>query len=764
MRRIALAFCYIILLGLTGCGGSGGSPNTTSVVETTAITGGTFGTGKFVVTVAANSIPTSANAAPVATALSAIPSTVIVKSYETNVTSGAKAYTLKIGSANFNTSSVGSVKVEVPFDRTLVPDQGKIDSLHLLIRILNADDNSVINLTGQIVGDKIVADLTGFPSSATVTALFNPNMEAVTSSSTTAKSAQLSSSTWSARNWVAIIDTVEVIPEVQKFLHLNSTPSLSQIRTTIKEQIADHAADAATIYAGQNFRSPTLYVAKTAAEPGGLVYGTTPRYIIHFQKEQSANFTPKEANEFVDADNNHYGRIYIKDTDLNNTFSGYGMAIYGCIAHELFHAVQAGYELSGKPELKGVREGTATAYGAFLDRRHDGDLSAVPQVRQLLTPAVMIKAETFKLENSLLVNVRATGGEAYSNQDFFVYLAHKIGNNNFSYLATLFEDIFQNNIRTFEALYKAFDSFLLSYDTNLLKVYGQFVQQRAVEHSDASLFGRPGETTSGLAKDLFNYYAGITSLKEVQIDPTSTSILSVNDLNPMKMLSARVIKLTPMAGKTKGDITVTVAPTKGAFGTTLSGWIYRQPNSAATRTVTPLLASNTITGFGEASSDEVIILMINPSFDTSGVGITCEIKGTPASGIRFIDKGNGTIYDSKTNMTWVKNNRWYMSDWDGYNSFASAMASGLYGLSDGSKAGDWRVPTLEEMLALTNDAYQIEALIAAGFVIEYKFYWTSSTATGGAWCIRFAPSPAINYPEIARKDSTLSSLLVRTGQ
>lgn len=633
----------LFLLGtLSGCSGSnsgssGGSSST--------ITGGTFGTGNFVVTIADNSIPPNANAAPVATAISAVPADITVNSYETNVTSGAKAYTLKIGGTGFSTSTVGNVRLEVPFDRNLVPDKAMIDSLHMLLRILNADDNSVVTLTGQIVGDKVVADLTGFPSSATVTVLFNPNMDVATSDYPVAKSVPLTSETWSTRKWAVIYDAVEVAAEVQKFLEMGSLPTPPQIRSALKQQIADHAADAAATYQGEGFRSPALYVAKTAAEPGGIIFGTTPRYLLHFQAQEAANFTPKDPHELVGPDGNHYGRIYIQNTDLNEDYAIVGASVFGTVAHELFHAVQSGYDLSGKITLKGVREGTATAYGDLLDRRHNGEPAATPQVRYYSSYPTQIKDETFKLENYLLV----TGDDAYSNQDFFVYLARTIGNNNYKYLATLFEQLrltiedegnkepnpaaitnFHSN-PSLEAVYKGFDLFLSGiYGSNLLEVYQDFVQQRAIEHNTASLFDRPSETYSGLAADLFNNYAS-PSLKDVQIDPTSTRATTVNDLNPLPRLSTRVTRITPTAGSTGGDITVSVAPTKGTFGTTLSGWIYRQESIISARISSQLLASNSVTEFGADSSDEVIIILINPSYVTDGVGATIEISGKPGT-------------------------------------------------------------------------------------------------------------------------------------
>jgi hypothetical protein len=634
-----LSMLMLSLMALFACGGGGGGGGAGGEGSSPAITGGVFGTGDFVVTVADGSIPPDAAAAPVAAAAGALPADIMVSSYETNVTSGAKAYTLKIGGMGFSTSTPGNVRLEVPFDPGLVPDQTKLDSLHLLLRILNAEDNSVVDLTGQIVGNRIVAYLTGFPSSATVTVLFNPNMDVAVSDATT----KALSAVWETRSWAVVYDAAEAAPEVKKFLGLSVDPTADQIRLVVKQKVADSAADAAAIYQGEGFRSPALYVARTAAEAGGETFGLNPRYLLHFQAREGANFTPKDPSELLDPDRNHYGRVYIQDIDLNNNYATVGISIYGTVAHELFHAVQAGYDLSGKIWLKGVREGTATAYGDLLNRRHNGDPAATPNVRQMSIYPGQIKDETFKLENYLLI----PGNDSYSNQDFFVYLARTVGNNDFDYLANVFEQMrltiedgaAQQADPASRANYLAHpprNAVLKAFDTALDSVYGmslssaheKFVRERAMEHNLASRFGRSAETESGFAEELFNNYS-VKDLTDVQVIPKSATPVTVSSMNPLSTLSSRVLRIRPTAGAAAGDITITSAPSKGAFGTTLCGWIYRNGVPSA------LNATHAVSSFGSSASDELVVLLINPTFDQEAVGVTCTIKGS-------VDSGNPT--------------------------------------------------------------------------------------------------------------------------
>jgi hypothetical protein len=341
---------------------------------------------------------------------------------------------------------------------------------------------------------------------------------------------------------------------------IGDTPTPAQIKAVVKDQIASHAADAAAIYQGASFRSPTLYVAKSVAEVGGVEYGETPRYDIHFQTQESNKFTSNDANELIQADGNHYGRVYIEDATINRKMEVVGSTVYAAIAHELLHAVQSGYGLSGKEFLRGVREGTSTAYGVVLDRRHNGNPAAIPLVRQWIGKPTAIAGETFKLDNYLLVE--RGDGSAYTNQDFFVYLARTIGNNDFRFLATLFEQLrltVEDEARKlatpagvanalagpeFLTVLKGFDLFLSgNYNTTVAAEYKDFVQQRLMEHNVASQFGRPTETTSGLAADLLANYAGAFGLKEVQFDTEIGVRTTVNDLRQFDPLSTRAIRV-----------------------------------------------------------------------------------------------------------------------------------------------------------------------------------------------------------------------------
>ena len=75
--------------------------------------------------------------------------------------------------------------------------------------------------------------------------------------------------------------------------------------------------------------------------------------------------------------------------------------------------------------------------------------------------------------------------------------------------------------------------------------------------------------------------------------------------------------------------------------------------------------------------------------------------GTHDCAATTLGTSNGTVKDMQTGLIWLKNaNCFGLITWADANIRAAALASGQCGLNDGSKAGDWRLPTLEEWEAM----------------------------------------------------------------
>jgi len=128
--------------------------------------------------------------------------------------------------------------------------------------------------------------------------------------------------------------------------------------------------------------------------------------------------------------------------------------------------------------------------------------------------------------------------------------------------------------------------------------------------------------------------------------------------------------------------------------------------------------------------------------------------GVPLTYPRFIDNGNGTITDSVTGLIWLKQANCISGQWSDALTSISTLASGQCGLSDGSTAGNWRMPNRNELQSLSdrmetnhadffdhtylnrdNTVYQPP--IFSNFEVS-QYYWTSTTDaadTSEAWTV-----------------------------
>ena len=128
--------------------------------------------------------------------------------------------------------------------------------------------------------------------------------------------------------------------------------------------------------------------------------------------------------------------------------------------------------------------------------------------------------------------------------------------------------------------------------------------------------------------------------------------------------------------------------------------------------------------------------------------------GAKATSPRFIDNGDGTLADTVTGLTWLKQADCIHAGWNAALASVNALANGQCGLADGSTAGQWRMPNRSEMLSLSdraptfpqasyfNGAYQASGTVSGPTVfrnyVVSDYYWTSSTDaadTSQAWTV-----------------------------
>ncbi|HEY8100601.1 MAG TPA: DUF1566 domain-containing protein [Burkholderiaceae bacterium] len=147
-----------------------------------------------------------------------------------------------------------------------------------------------------------------------------------------------------------------------------------------------------------------------------------------------------------------------------------------------------------------------------------------------------------------------------------------------------------------------------------------------------------------------------------------------------------------------------------------------------------------------------------------GIGDDASLKnGAPLTSPRFVDNGDGTLSDTVTGLTWLKKADCINQSWSSALTTINGLASGQCGLTDGSTAGQWRMPNRQEMLSLSDRAPTFPQadyfngnggsvplpVIFNTFIVS-DYYWTSTTDaadTNQAWTLYSCDFGVYNIPK-----------------
>ena len=114
-------------------------------------------------------------------------------------------------------------------------------------------------------------------------------------------------------------------------------------------------------------------------------------------------------------------------------------------------------------------------------------------------------------------------------------------------------------------------------------------------------------------------------------------------------------------------------------------------------------------------------------------------KGVVWPNPRFTDNEDGTVTDNLTGLIWLKNaNCFDKRFWSDALSDCNGLASGSCGLTDGSGAGDWRLPNIKELQSLIDYGFCLPALSDTAGTSRWsdddpftnvlsQAYWSSTT-------------------------------------
>ena len=184
------------------------------------------------------------------------------------------------------------------------------------------------------------------------------------------------------------------------------------------------------------------------------------------------------------------------------------------------------------------------------------------------------------------------------------------------------------------------------------------------------------------------------------------------------------------------------------------------PASLSSGTATISISGNAATASAVTNGVVTTGTYSDPSWITSLAG--SKVTGLDCAGGRYEDNGDGTVSDCRTGLIWLKNANCtdtaggivktigYLS-WSDAGTWTANLANGICSLTDGSSAGDWRLPTKTEWMAMVESArkqgFIYPALTNATGTAHWtsgdaftnilsSFYWSSSTYapdTAGAW-------------------------------
>lgn len=627
MKIRHIFYLLLAILLLHGCGQVIQSP-TSSVSDTIptpsaypvfvedGVTGGTYSSsdGNLSVNIPSGSIYEGLSANPTVTKVS-IDSSNILAEGESLV---SNAYELNLQSiGGFVTTN--TVEVTMAFDSSTIP-AANLTSQYVLVKVYDAETGAALPISGSISGSNITAKLKGLPKNAVFSVVYNPNLRSVISSASSGSSIDIAATQnapWRTNRWLAVYSTVEatlrsVIAGILGTAEASLTSA--QMDAVIKQRIADNAAASGAIYQTAGFRQPNLEPIVNAARTGT----TEPAFIIHVSNARSSSAPQGSTSEAIPLLGLGYGSIYIESNDVNDTPDLPLGSILDAIAHEMFHAIQFGYDVGYHDTSKGYAESTAATYGSTIDRPTTGK----PQVRL---------AESAHKLSSFLGNEE----KAYENQDFFAYVGRAYNSNSLSYLADMYEQIRKdidvlvaagskearvapprNTIR--QAINTAFTA---KFSQGLPAVYLDFLRQRAMDHSNNSQL-RIGEITT--AKTLFADLFAPDAIKRKTVDPQDILVNPVEEtfIN-VAPFSSRVIVITP--GKAVENITagLTITSTTAALGSTLRTVLYRKDQAGE-----ELTGVKNLTDYAKTTTDILTILVANTGY-TDNIAIKYKI-GPPA--------------------------------------------------------------------------------------------------------------------------------------
>jgi len=166
-----------------------------------------------------------------------------------------------------------------------------------------------------------------------------------------------------------------------------------------------------------------------------------------------------------------------------------------------------------------------------------------------------------------------------------------------------------------------------------------------------------------------------------------------------------------------GDLNPTSGPTDAGSAMYTLEDIYNRLDGAQASAPTGFTEPTS----GPASTGKTLTEVYNKANDVMNSIPSTPSGCTPNSSASpvFTDNGNGTVTDNRTCLIWLQDASCAdlpgtdtngKANWDTAKTAASSLANGTCGLTDGSQAGDWHLPTIQELQSLVHYGYYSPAM------------------------------------------------------
>ncbi|MFA7426068.1 MAG: IPT/TIG domain-containing protein [Desulfosarcinaceae bacterium] len=403
----------------------------------------------------------------------------------------------------------GVFSLSIPVDPSKVSQP---DKLLLKVRLTSGESYWILGVYDDDAG-VYRADLSGVVDGWQIAVVEDPSIQIVRASfrenpsagALRSPSGWLTDLDWKSYEWVVVNHTI-------------------MSEEDIKSEILPELWSASETLATAGFRAPKIYLDPRQSPPARICHliGGQEADGSHFHAGyilyENGTWTYTEdqttfSDEFLDDEQlSALGQMYVNYDQFVDLNAKYGVSLGNIVIHELFHAVQYGYDVRKlQISLAAYLEGTATPLGqTYQDAA--GSITGPNLSVRVLRPNE--HARLYQAVDD------PTNPLYYTKQDFFTYVSKRYGGNSFAWTDQLFEYMntwtagkFGLTTAQYRELYrKATDEvFSDMFQKGLSQVFREYALDRAYEHSPDSVL-RPAEETAAngfapyhLAKTLFQW-------------------------------------------------------------------------------------------------------------------------------------------------------------------------------------------------------------------------------------------------------------------